>query len=840
MFNSGNSNSEEDHLYDFNTNIDLGAVPGTSSGFNRAGQPNTSFRPIGTAAQRGAQQSSMGRNAPMSRGSQSRAGLMTGAPGGGSDARPMTSVSGAGYHGSSIGKDNKAFDPLNLGKGPAPPLAEKSDNSFEDKAKDMERKVHKLIEASAEAVVTKDYLKVLEKAKEAGKAERSLCKFRESHNLAEQINLDLTYAICFNLANAYYHNKMYEEALNTYQLIVKNKQYPQSGRLRVNMGNIYYEQKKYPQAIKMYRMALDQIPSTGKELRFRIFRNIGNAFVKLGQFQDAIESYETIMNGSPDIQTAFNLMLCLYARGDKDKMKKHFIKMLSIPIPGMTEEDEETKDEATDITVDRHDSLKEELSKKLKLSNEKILTAARLIAPVIDEKDDWEAGYKWIIEQLRSDYESVCSEFEIDLSMVYMKKRRFDDAIQVLKAFERKDAPLRAIAGTNLSFIYFLEGDYQQAEKQADIAMKSDRYNAKALVSKGNCLYAAGDFNQARSMYLEAVGVEADCVEAIYNLGLVNLKLNNLQEASSAFDKLHTSLSNLPEALYQLGSIYEKSGSMNAANAGGGAVPDYENAAKTYQLLLNKVTGDPNLCCKLGQLYEKMLDDNTACHWHTEAHRYHPVNLNVISWLGVWYVKREMYEQAIEYFERAALVQPGEVKWQLMVTSCYRRLGDFYKALELYQKIHEDHPDNIESLQYLEALAKELGRSSEEYTKKLEKLRRNQPAQMQNTNAGAMATRGAATGAVPQAPVKPVAAVERDSRPGNNTSSRPERSERPAPARQIEDFPAETAPNMGRSPLTAPRAGNAGRGGGASNQRANNRNDDDDDFGDTDVSSLLV
>ena len=34
----------------------------------------------------------------------------------------------------------------------------------------------------------------------------------------------------------------------------------------------------------------------------------------------------------------------------------------------------------------------------------------------------------------------------------------------------------------------------------------------------------------------------------------------------------------------------------------------------------------------------------------------------------------------IEYFERAALVQPGEVKWQLMVTSCYRRLGDFYKV----------------------------------------------------------------------------------------------------------------------------------------------------------------
>ena len=51
----------------------------------------------------------------------------------------------------------------------------------------------------------------------------------------------------------------------------------------------------------------------------------------------------------------------------------------------------------------------------------------------------------------------------------------------------------------------------------------------------------------------------------------------------------------------------------------------------------------------------------------------------------------------------------------------------------LVLQIHEEHPDNIESLQYLEALAKELGRSSEEYTKKLEKLRRNQPAQTQSS-----------------------------------------------------------------------------------------------------------
>jgi intraflagellar transport protein 88 len=221
-------------------------------------KPMTSaLRAPGTSMNRQAIGSSAGR-APGS-----RMGLTTGQAGGATEARPMTSISGAGYQGSS--RDQKSFDPLNQGvnRGPAPPLLQKSENSHEDKAKDMEKGVHRLIEASAEAIVQKNLQLALEKAKEAGKSERALCKFRESHGLAEQINIDLTYAICLTLANAYYHNKMYEEALNTYQLIVKNKQYPHSGRLRVNIGNIYYDQKKYPQAIKMYRMALDQIPISG-------------------------------------------------------------------------------------------------------------------------------------------------------------------------------------------------------------------------------------------------------------------------------------------------------------------------------------------------------------------------------------------------------------------------------------------------------------------------------------------------------------------------------------------------------------------------------------------------
>jgi hypothetical protein len=39
-------------------------------------------------------------------------------------------------------------------------------------------------------------------------------------------------------------------------------------------------------------------------------------------------------------------------------------------------------------------------------------------------------------------------------------------------------------------------------------------------------------------------------------------------------------------------------------------------------------------------------------------------------------------------------------------------------------QINEDYPENIEALQYLEALCKDLGKPHEEYSRKLDKLRR--------------------------------------------------------------------------------------------------------------------
>jgi intraflagellar transport protein 88 len=306
----------------------------------------------------------------------------------------------------------------------------------------------------------------------------------------------------------------------------------------------------------------------------------------------------------------------------------------------------------------------------------------------------------------------------------FLKEKEFDKAIEVLKAFEKKDPAHKAMAATNLSYLYFVEGDTAQADKYASLAVRHQRYNAKALVNKGNCLYVKNECERAKKLFLEAIGVEADCIEAIYNLGLVNIKMGVLNEALQAFEKLHSIVPSNAEVLYQIASLHD-------------IMSNYRQAAKWFNILLScfggtdqrdrnsKNVADPGVLARLGQIFNKDDDETQAFHYHLESYRYFPINLDVISWLGVWYVKSELYEKAIQFFERASQIQPNEVKWRLMVTSCYRRMGAYQKAMVLYEQIHQDYPENLECLRYLVAICKDLGQRCDGFQAKLAKLERD-------------------------------------------------------------------------------------------------------------------
>lgn len=109
-------------------------------------------------------------------------------------------------------------------------------------------------------------------------------------------------------------------------------------------------------AVKMYRMALDQVSSSQKNLRYyylkknktqktcclgcriKIMHNIALVFIKMGQWEEAISSLEYIMSEQACHRAGLHLIICCRALDDRDRMKTAFSMLLNVP---MDVEDEE-------------------------------------------------------------------------------------------------------------------------------------------------------------------------------------------------------------------------------------------------------------------------------------------------------------------------------------------------------------------------------------------------------------------------------------------------------------------------------------------------------------------
>jgi intraflagellar transport protein 88 len=308
-----------------------------------------------------------------------------------------------------------------------------------------------------------------------------------------------------------------------------------------------------------------------------------------------------------------------------------------------------------------------------------------------------------------SNHSLLASDLEINKAVMFLKQKELSQAADALRAFEKKETKVASAAATNLAFIHFLQGDANQAEKYGEMARQVDSYNAAAFVNLGNCSLVRGDIEKAKELFACALDSDASCVEALYNLGLVNKQLGMYEDALECFLKLQAIVRHHPQVLYQVAHLQELLG-------------DVDQASEWYHQLLGIVPTDPGVLHKMAEMYDNDGDKQQAYQYYFDSFRYYPSNLMVLDWLGSYFIEHQVAEKALGYFERAALMQPNEVKWQLMSASCHRRIGNYHQALQVYKDIHARFPDNIECLKFLIHLCKDLGhKEATEYALKLKK-----------------------------------------------------------------------------------------------------------------------
>lgn len=214
-----------------------------------------------------------------------------------------------------------------------------------NKTKSLQSKLQQLYQESVLAAQRLDSTLALKKARDCVTRERNIQKHLSSIASTDAasdqqwLNLETLLAVQVNLAVQLTCNKLYQDAIEIYQSIVKNeqlystKQHPKPylpGRFKCNIGCIHYAEGKYQKAVKFFRMASDQMPSEQHDLKMKINRNIAFCFVRMGKYTDALRAFEYNLSERALCLDAFRLLVCNYAIKDTSGMKTSFLKLLEL------------------------------------------------------------------------------------------------------------------------------------------------------------------------------------------------------------------------------------------------------------------------------------------------------------------------------------------------------------------------------------------------------------------------------------------------------------------------------------------------------------------------------
>ncbi|CAK9300759.1 unnamed protein product [Gordionus sp. m RMFG-2023] len=153
-----------------------------------------------------------------------------------------------------------------------------------------------------------------------------------------------------------------------------------------------------------------------------------------------------------------------------------------------------------------------------------------------------------------------------------------------------------------------------------------------------------------------------------------------------------------------------------------------QQALNCYLKNLSIYPSNPDTLTKLAQIYDyeglnPAHAKSRAFDFYSEAHKFAPADLTVIEWLAGYYLTEDghhattvatpLIENAMTYLTLASKLEPDEIKWDLALASCHKKLGEMKECYEIYRNAHRKYPRNVECLTLLTRLSKEW--NPEEY-----------------------------------------------------------------------------------------------------------------------------
>lgn len=199
--------------------------------------------------------------------------------------------------------------------------------------------------------------------------------------------------------------------------------------------------------------------------------------------------------------------------------------------------------------------------------------------------------------------------------------------------------------------------------------VKAQNEKAFEIYGAGVRAFYAQDYSGALQMYNQALALKPDMVAALYNRGLVYLKLDSITQAKADFEKIVQIDTGYIDALYQIGKIQ-----MDAKQ--------YDKALIVFNDIVKRAPSHLKALSAMGVIYYYKRKYKEAEECYTNIINIAPNDDDAWYKRGLMKMTKEEYDGAISDFSQAYKVNPGNLMALDQRAMSYYKANNTEKACE--------------------------------------------------------------------------------------------------------------------------------------------------------------
>jgi tetratricopeptide (TPR) repeat protein len=389
---------------------------------------------------------------------------------------------------------------------------------------------------------------------------------------------------------------------------------------------------------------------------------LAGIYLRTGRLEDAISQYKDILAIKPDDAAALSeLTKCYIRKKEYDNALETSRKLIKInprdveayASMGYALEEKGRWDQAIESYLQAVKIDPDNYPVRFKLGDAYI--HKKKIVPAIEQ-------YQYIV-----DHSANADAAMIALGDVYLKTKKYNEAIKYYKEVI-KNQPKFAAAYANLALAYAGKGKLQEEldnlKKAAELSPDEPiiRYNLGVAYERRKL------DTEAVKEYEHVLKISPDDNDAAKRLADLFFKNKKYDQAIKYYEKLSAALPNDSSILANLGFAY-------------GELKNYKASAEKYEKAIAAGGKTSNLHYNLAYTYGKLGRQKDSI---AEYEKISPLNKEVLTILGQYYLKEKKFDQAVKYYKKIVDLEPKKAASYAGLGYVYFVRADWNKTIENY------------------------------------------------------------------------------------------------------------------------------------------------------------